>query len=89
MYSEDKRHFIIIIIFLSSPEDIFICFFGETEGDRKEGRERNIDVREASIGCLHMLPHQGSKLGLGVAHASARTKDKPATRVCPDQESNP
>ena len=40
-------------------ESIFFFFFRERE--RREGREKNIDVREISIVCLSYVPQPGTK----------------------------
>ena len=45
--------------------------------EREEGRERDTDVREASIGCLRTHPDRGSALGPGIA--SVWTRDESAT----------
>ena len=74
--------FSFIYLFLSLPEDIFICFLGEREREgekgKEEGREKNIDAKEVSNGCLPMHPDQKSTPGQGTVCAPG-TADEPTS----------
>ena len=71
-YFFPSLHF-LFFSFSPYPRTFFILLFLEREKEgEEEGRERNIGVREALIGCLHMHPDRGSVLGPGIVHVQIR-----------------
>lgn len=49
----------ILIFLLILTEDIFPLIFGESGGEEERQRQRHIDVRDTSVGCLSHMPRPG------------------------------
>ena len=70
--------------FLTLTQGHFFSFLLE----REEGRERNIDMRQISIGCLPYIPRLGI-VGTWIGDITPGGLCVPGDRMCPEQGLNP